>query len=335
MPISNTRVTHCLAAARERQRHAPVVVERGRPTHGSAPAPTAHSAASPWSPVLPTLPVTATTVPAERARAATAESRRARRAHPARRAAARRRRIWRDGCRRPRRARRRASSAAATKSWPSHIALDGDEHLARPRRCGCRSRRPDAVAAARRPAPRARSPPDIGSQGPQWFAHDAASASAGAQRRRGSSNGSVLSPTIWPVSWPLPATTSTSPVSSMATAARMASARSPISSRRGAAARIAARIVAGSSLRGLSSVTMTTSASLVGDLAHQWALAGVAIAAAAEHHHQPPAHEWAQRRERRLQRVGLVRVIDETGAPRFDRPGRDGHGRLRDARVRR
>ncbi len=67
--------------------------------------------------------------------------------------------------------------------------------------------------------------------------------------------------TIWPVSWPLPAT-------QQHVARRRAShrrrgwprARSPISCAPGAAARIAARIAAGFSVRGLSSVTMTLSA---------------------------------------------------------------------------
>ena len=50
---------------------------------------------------------------------------------------------------------------------------------------------------------------------------------------------------------------------------------------------IAARIAAGSSLRGLSSVTTSTSASRGRDLAHQRALALVAVAAGAEHDDQP------------------------------------------------
>ena len=70
-----------------------------------------------------------------------------------------------------------------------------------------------------------------------------------------SSNGSTSRPMICPVSWPLPAITSTSPVRSSPIAAPIAWRRSPISTAPGAAARIARRISAGSSLRGLSSVT--------------------------------------------------------------------------------
>src|SRR5215472_4828560 len=73
-------------------------------------------------------------------------------------------------------------------------------------------------------------------------------------------NGNTCLPTIWPVSWPLPAISSTSPRASPAIAARIASPRSPISRAPGAAARISARIAAASSLRGLSSVMTTASA---------------------------------------------------------------------------
>ena len=93
--------------------------------------------------------------------------------------------------------------------------------------------------------------------------------------------------------------------------ARMASARSPISCAPGAAARMAARMLAASSLRGLSSVTMTTSAPSRGDLAHHRPLALITVAAAAKHHDQPVLREGFERRQRLFQRVGLVGVIDE------------------------
>jgi hypothetical protein len=48
-------------------------------------------------------------------------------------------------------------------------------------------------------------------------------------------------------------------------------------------------MAAGSSVRGLSSVTTTTSASRRGDLAHDRPLARVAVAARPEHDEQPPA----------------------------------------------
>ena len=101
-----------------------------------------------------------------------------------------------------------------------------------------------------------------------------------------SENGSTSFPTYWPVSWPLPASTSTSPAWSAAMAARMASARSPISRAPGCGSEnfladgggiFAAGIVVGDD-------------HIVGqrgrDLAHQRALALVAVAAAAEHHMQ-------------------------------------------------
>ena len=92
--------------------------------------------------------------------------------------------------------------------------------------------------------------------------------------------------------------------------ARMASRRSPISSAPGAPARTSARMAAGSSRRGLSSVTMATSASARGDLAHQRALAAVAVAAGAEHHDQLAARVRAQRLQHRLQAVRRVGVVD-------------------------
>src|SRR5262249_14124379 len=54
-------------------------------------------------------------------------------------------------------------------------------------------------------------------------------------------NGRTLSPMIWPVSWPLPAISSTSPDCSSDTAVLIASPRSPISRAPRAAARISAR----------------------------------------------------------------------------------------------
>ncbi len=50
---------------------------------------------------------------------------------------------------------------------------------------------------------------------------------------------------------------------------------------------------------------------LRGDLAHHRPLAAIAVAAAAEDDDQPPGRQRAQRREHFLQRVGLVRVVDE------------------------
>ncbi len=72
-------------------------------------------------------------------------------------------------------------------------------------------------------------------------------------------------------------------------------------------------MAAGGSLRGLSSVTMT-SGMLRRDAAHDRALALVAIAAAADHAVEPARRERLQRLERGQQRVGLVRVVDDDEA---------------------
>ena len=125
-----------------------------------------------------------------------------------------------------------------------------------------------------------------------------------------SSNGITVSPTIWPCSWPLPATTSTSPGRSRSSPAAIAASRSPISVAPGQAARMAARIAAGSSPRGLSSVTIARSAPAAAACAHQRALAAVAVAAGAEHHDQPSVRVRAQRGEQPGQRVRRVRVVD-------------------------
>ena len=126
-----------------------------------------------------------------------------------------------------------------------------------------------------------------------------------------SENGSTGSPTIWPVSWPLPATSSTSPACSSPTAVRIASARSPISSAPGAAARIAARIAAGSS----DARIVVGDDDDVGlrrrDLAHHRPLAAIAVAAAAEHADEPARRVGPQRVQHIRQRVGLVGVVDE------------------------
>jgi hypothetical protein len=74
---------------------------------------------------------------------------------------------------------------------------------------------------------------------------------------------------------------------------------------------MAARMVAGSSPRGLSSVTNTTSASFGGKGAHLRALGAVAIAAAAEHHHQPARRVRPQRFERMLQGIGRMGIVNE------------------------
>ena len=83
-----------------------------------------------------------------------------------------------------------------------------------------------------------------------------------------SSNGSTAPATYCPVSWPLPATTITSPAAASQTACPIAAARSGSMMTRARSScgtlstpsSIAARIASGSSERGLSLVRMATSA---------------------------------------------------------------------------
>ena len=116
---------------------------------------------------------------------------------------------------------------------------------------------------------------------------------------------------VWPVSWPLPAMTSRSPGAELGDGAGGSPARrSPISSASGRAGQdlaadrrriLAARIVVGDD---------DAIGEPRGDLAHQRALAAVAIAAAAEDDDEPAAGMGAKRGQHRLQRVGLVGVVD-------------------------
>ena len=126
-----------------------------------------------------------------------------------------------------------------------------------------------------------------------------------------------LSPMIWPVSWPLPATSTMSPSRAMRIASAIASRRPGDLGRAGGPGHDRrARIRAGSSLRGLSSVTMTMSDMRDGDRAHLRPLALVAVAAGAEHRDQPPFDMRPKRRNRRFECVGRVRIIDIDRAPR-------------------
>ena len=75
----------------------------------------------------------------------------------------------------------------------------------------------------------------------------------------------------------------------------------------------AARIAAGSSVRGLSSVTISDVGEPGGDRAHDRPLAGVAVAAGAEDDDDLPVGERAQGGEHGLDRVGLVGVVDDHG----------------------
>ena len=113
------------------------------------------------------------------------------------------------------------------------------------------------------------------------------------------------------VSWPLPASSSTSPGAQHREAAadRVGAVADLVGAgaggEDGAADRggvLAARIVVGDD---------DDVGELLGDRAHLRPLAGIAVAAAAEHHDELAGAMGAQRGERVLERVGRVRVIDD------------------------
>ena len=155
--------------------------------------------------------------------------------------------------------------------------------------------------AARGPVARVRAPPVAAAasaevQSGVMPARLPSSATASRARRHRRRDGSSP-PTIWPLLVALAGDQQHVAGLQHREAARMASrAVADLARARGSAARMARRITAGSSLRGLSSVTMTTSARPRGDLAHLRPLAGVAVAAAAEHDDEPAAAMGAQRR---------------------------------------
>ena len=239
--------------ARERQRHAPMIVERRGRGVRRRRSPTAPARAISLALVLPTEPV----IGEDSCRAA--PPRGFARAAPCRAACRRRRTAGRPP------AIGRETSAADGAGLEGardvvvavvRVALDGDEQVA-----GLERARVDRDAGRgpferRGRRPRAPAPSSFGVQSGRVMRRSPAPPALSSA----SENGSTRSPTIWPVSWPLPAMTSASPGSSSLTPSRIASARSPISRAPGAPARIAARIAAGFSERGLSSVTMTTSA---------------------------------------------------------------------------
>ena len=74
---------------------------------------------------------------------------------------------------------------------------------------------------------------------------------------------------------------------------------------------MSATIASPSSVRGLSSVTITTIGEPLGDRAHQRTLARIAIAAAAEHADQLARAVPARGEQRLLQRVRRMRVVDD------------------------
>ena len=175
-----------------------------------------------------------------------------------------------------------SASARVTKVVAVEVlALDGEEGVAGRDACGCRWRcprwRPGAAPTGRPPVAATRS---AKVQSGALMRPPRRRACRG--RRAWSENGITSEPTIWPVSWPLPATQRTSPGPSIAIARRIASPRSPISIASGAPVEdrladrrriLRARVVVGDD----DDVGMLGSGA-----SHQRPLAGVAVAAGAE-----------------------------------------------------
>ena len=202
------------------------------------------------------------------------------------------------------------ASAAATNSWPSRASpLIAKNASPRPMvRLSMEMPETDAGSA-----PRALGAHRLRHriEGPERSTAHAGFPCSAAATASWSLNGSVWLPTIWPVSWPLPAISSTSPLRSSAMLRAIASPRSPISMAPGADLQdggadlgrlLAARIVVGHD----------HAVGLLGrDRAHHRALAGIAVAAAAEHDDELPRRIGPQRLQRLGERVGLVGVVDE------------------------
>ena len=215
----------------------------------------------------------------------------------------------------------------------------------RPRRAARRTDRParsvrvsiDTPVGRERRGHRAAGRLDQFGRGPQGHRSCASAPGSGQECRQPTHRRHIVErqtspPMVWPCSWPLPATTSTSPGAEQIGQRRRDRrvAVADLAAARTAPASIAARIAAGSSLRGLSSVTIATSASRAARRAHQRPLARIAVAAGAEHHVQPARGMRAQRRQQPLQRVRRVGVIDiDRGAVRQPR------GQLHAGRARR
>ena len=195
--------------------------------------------------------------------------------------------------------RRRAASACATKSWPSWLGpAQGDEQLARRDAAGIDRDAGDRPVAARLAAGRGR---ELGG-GPERAAQAVAPRAVRParrvlrgppSRRRTAARGRRRSarsrgPCRRPPGGRPPARLGDRGADRARGGRR---SRSPP----GQAARIARRIAAGSSLRGLSSVTKTRSASAAAISPIIGRLPRIAIAAAAEHHDEAARGVRAQR----------------------------------------
>ena len=254
--------------------------------------------------VLPTLPVTATS------RAGEARARRRRRARAGPRSVSATRSSGAPAGRRAavhhRAGRARRQRIGDERMPVAVLAPQRHEQIARRAACGVSidtpvaAANPGALPAGRVGADPARSS-SVRHAAPRQSPHDA-------RHRR---TAAPSSPTIWPCSWPLPATTSTSP------------GPSAFQRRRSIACRAVADLVrarAGGEHGGADRRRVLAARIVVGDdrdvgerardRAHQRPLAAIAVAAGAEHHVQPPVVCGRSARQQPLQRVGRVRVVD-------------------------
>ena len=147
-----------------------------------------------------------------------------------------------------------------------------------------------------------------------------------------SSKGSFSDPISWPCSWPLPAITTTSPGCACDSARRIALRRSGIDLHVRPRAledvlddreRLLAAWVVGGHDHEVGQVRR--------DLAHQRALAAIAVATRTEDDEQPPGGEVAGRAQDVVERVRCVRVVDKHGErlPLVDGLEPSGHTRER------
>jgi hypothetical protein len=263
----------------KRQRHAPMVVVARLGRMGRALNSASIRRSISLVEVLPTDPVTATTFARARARPAAPSA-----VSPTRTSATRS-----GGLGHALRNARLTSAAAAPRARAARYEIVAVAHD----RSGPRTGRPAAASVCRstRPSRQRRAcPPAVAGFGVGVRSRAIPSSD---QPIEGRNRDACLfehhrrdrhrPPTIWPVSWPLPAISSASPGSR----ARRLHARSPRRdlrprSPRGRPHDFGADDGDGSSLRGLSSVTMTTSAFSPPPAAHQRALQPVAVAARAE-----------------------------------------------------
>ena len=143
--------------------------------------------------------------------------------------------------------------------------------------------------------------------------HAGCSARSSSRATSRSSNGWTVPPISCPCSLPLPAISTTSPSRADSIALAIAVRRSGSTSSSGAPVSTSSMIASGSSLRGLSDVTIATSASVPGDASHDRPLLAVAVAAAAEDADHAALREAPRLLQNALERRGLVRVVDDDG----------------------